>query len=91
MSECISCAGIFTLIWDLLEQRSISFLQLKKKNEQKARKIRGKSRAEAGAVCLDEDITDNLKPFRHLPAPVTACSVHWKNTEPGAGAEGFQG
>lgn len=31
MSECISCAGIFTLIWDLLEQRSISFLQVKKK------------------------------------------------------------
>lgn len=67
MSECISCAGIFTLIWDLLEQRSISFLQVKK-NEQKARKIRGKSRAEVGAVCLDEDIIDNLKPFSLPPS-----------------------
>lgn len=81
MSECISCAGIFTLIWDLLEQRSISFLQVKKKNEQKARKIRGKSRAEVGAVCLDEDIIDNLKPFSLPPSSsdsvFSTLEEHW--------------
>lgn len=52
MSECISCAGIFTLIWDLLEQRSISFLQLKKKKWAKSKKNQGQKQGRGWSSLL---------------------------------------